>query len=426
MSREVSLSHRWVILAVCFVAMTLASGARNSFSLFYVAILNEFGWSRAGTAGILSINAIVYGLVSPLTGALVDRFGQRRVLSIGGSILALALVLCSRAHTLYHFYLAFGVVGALGISLIGFPAHAPVLSRWFIRRRGLAFGILTSGGGVSLLMIPLIQRLIEAVGWRTSFALLGIVIAGTVLPLVNLVLRQRLQDAGPLPDRSHSLQEVPSASHEIQGKAKVDKQWIYTDWTLKRALGTHQFWLVFFACFCIFGLVGTFVRVHQVALMQDAGLNINFAALIVALWGVMIVVGNLGGFLSDRIGREKTFTLGCSATAVGLIMLLVLEKSPQSWTPYAYAVSCGVGFGMTGPVLGAALADMFRGKHFGSINGFMLLGFGLGGMAGPWFGGFIFDTTGSYSAALTGAILAICAACAFLWGAAPRKIRRPW
>ena len=120
--------------------------ARNSFSVFYVPILDEFGWTRASTAGIFSVNAIAYGMTGPFAGALVDRFGPKRVLLIGGTILTLAVILCSRANTIYYFYLLFGVVNGIGGSLIAYPAGAAVLPHWFVRRRGMAFGILTSYG----------------------------------------------------------------------------------------------------------------------------------------------------------------------------------------------------------------------------------------------------------------------------------------
>ena len=177
--------------------------------------------------------------------------------------------------------------------------------------------------------------------------------------------------------------------------------------------------------FCIYGFVENLVILHQVALMRDAGFSTAFVSSIIVLWGVVIAVGSLAGFLSDKIGREKTFTIGCLAAVLGLGMLLVLEQNHGIWIPYVYAIFFGLGLGITGPALGSALADVFQGRYFGSINGFMGLGFGLGGIIGPWLGGFAFDATGSYSGVLIVAILVTCTACGLLWAAAPRKIRRP-
>jgi len=226
-------------------------------------------------------------------------------------------------------------------------------------------------------------------------------IAVVLLPLIALFSCHRPQDMGLLPDGIHPLERTRSSLDCVKGPV-VDKEWANTNWTLRRAMRTYQFWLMFFTSFCIFGLVE------------------NLALVL----GIMIAMGNLAGFVSDQIGREKTFNLGCLASIVGLSMLLLLEKSPHIWMPFLYAVFFGLGMGISGPTLGATSADMFQGKSFGIINGFITMGYGLGGIVGPWLGGFIFDITKSYSIALIIAILATCLAFILLWIAAPRKIRR--
>jgi len=424
MSKKPLFFYGWIILAISFAAMTIAYGARNSFSVFYVVILDEFGWSRAITAGIFSLNVVVYGITAPFAGALVDRFGPKKVLLTGAIILALATALCSMVNTIAHFYLLFGLVGAIGNSLVGYPANAAVLPHWFVRRRGMAFGIFTSGFGLSFLTVSLVQYFITKFGWRMSFILLGILIAVILLPLIALFSHHRPQDIGLFPDGTRSLEKVKRSSDCAKGPMVVDEEWASINWSLRKAMRTYQFWFLFFATFCIFGFVENLVVVHQVALMRDIGFSTTFVTSILLLWGIMTALGNLGGFLSDKIGREKTFAIGCLASILGLFTLLLLEQSHDSWILYLYAVFFGLGMGMNGPVLGAASADMFQGRHFGSINGFLTLGFGLGGIIGPWFGGFVFDTTKNYSTALIVAILVTCVAFTLLWIAAPRKIRK--
>ena len=424
MSKKPLFFHGWIILAISFAAMAIAYGARNSFSVFYVVILDEFGWSRASTAGIFSLNVVVYGITAPFAGALVDRFGPKKVLLTGAIILALATALCSMVNTIAHFYLLFGLVGAIGTGLTGYPANAAVLPHWFVRRRGMAFGIFTSGFGLSFLTVSLVQYFITKFGWRMSFILLGILVAVILLPLIALFSHHRPQDIGLFPDGTRPLEKVKRSSDCAKGPMVLDEEWASINWSLRKAMRTYQFWFLFLATFCIFGFVETLVVVHQVALMRDVGFSTTFVTSIVLLWGIMMALGNLGGFLSDKIGREKTFAIGCLASILGLFMLLLLEQSHDSWILYLYAVSFGLGMGMTGPALGAASADMFQGRHFGSINGFLALGFGLGGIIGPWFGGFVFDTTKNYSTAFIVAILVTCVAFTLLWIAAPRKIRK--
>lgn len=422
MTRKPLFYYGWIILAISFIAMALAHGARNSFSVFYVVILDEFGWSRAGTAGIFSINVVLYGIIAPLAGAWVDKFGPRKVLLAGGIVLALVMVLCSRVSTIYHFYLLFGIAGGIGTSLIAYPTNAAVLPHWFVRRRGMAFGILSSGWGASFLMVPLVQFLITKFGWRISFVLVGIFIGSVLLPLVFLFSRHKPQDMDLLPDGLHS--SVKPIPNQTQRTVRGNKNWRDTNWTLKKVMGTYRFWLMFFSFFCIFGFVENLMVVHQIVLMRDAGFDNVLVASIVALWGIVVIIGSLSGLISDKIGREKAFTLACSTSILGLFMLLLAEKFFQVWILYLYAIFFGLGMGMSGPILGAATADIFQGENFGSINGFMILGFGLGGIIGPWFGGFVFDTMGSYFVVLITAILITCVTCMLLWIAAPRKIRK--
>ncbi len=423
MNKKPLFFYGWVILALSFVAMVLAHGARNSFSVFYLEILREFGWSRASTAGIFSVNLIAYGIAAPFAGALVDRFGPKRLFLIGGTILALATALCSRAQTIYHFYILFGLAGAIGSSLIAYPASAPVLARWFVRRRGMVFGIFDAGWGAALLVVPLVQYLITQFGWRTSFIWVGVMVAVILLPLAALFSRHKPEDMGLLPDGIDPAGMPKPAPNGTERIVKLNKNPINIDWTLRRAMGTFRFWLIFCAFFCVFGFVPYFVVVHQIALVRDAGFSSTFAASVVILMAIMIILGNISASVSDRIGREKTFSLGCFLLTLGLLMLLLLKKNSQSWMLYSYAVSLGLGLGITAPTLTAAVADMFQGNNFGSINGFMTLGFGLGGTVGPWFGGFVFDHTKSYSVALAVAILLTCTSAVMVWIAAPRKVK---
>ena len=420
-----SLYYGWVIVGISFAAMAVAYGVRNSFCVFYVAILKEFGWSRASTAGIFSINILVYGVSSPLAGSLVDRFGPRKVLSIGVILLALGTALCSQASALWHFYFLFGAMTAVGTSLMGFPANAAVLSNWFIRRRGTAFGIFTAGFGVSFLIVPLVQYFIVAFGWRMAFVFLAVLVPVTLLPLIVLFSRHRPEDMGLVPN-GHILgskSEIRSPRSRID-VSPVDPQSGITQWTLGKAIKTTQLWILVLISFCVFGISENLMLTHQAVFFVDIGYSGIFVASMVAFFGIMCTAGNLGGFLSDIIGREKNFTLGCSGAILGTVILFLIKGPSYPWMPYLYAGLFGFGMGINGPTLTATAADIFHGRHFGSINGFLLLGFGVGGIIGPWLGGYIFDETGSYNYAFLVMILTLVAASGLIWMVSPRRIRR--
>ncbi|MGD9139554.1 MAG: MFS transporter [Desulfobacterales bacterium] len=132
---------------MALVSMAFWLGIRSSFSVFYVALLDEFKWTRAGSAGAQSIALISYTILAPLVGTLIDRLGPRRVVIPGILVLACGLVLFSSIKTLNQFYLFYGVVMGSGITCIGIITYSAILAHWFEKKRGLASGIAVSGMG---------------------------------------------------------------------------------------------------------------------------------------------------------------------------------------------------------------------------------------------------------------------------------------
>ena len=149
-------------------------GIRSSFSVYYVALLDEFGWSRGSSAGVQSMAMITYTIMAPLVGGLIDRFGPRRVIVPGILILAVGLMLCSRIEILSQFYIFYGVVMGTGIASIGIVSYSAILAHWFEKKRGLASGIAVSGMGLgTFLLVPMSQSFISMWGWRTTFLITG-------------------------------------------------------------------------------------------------------------------------------------------------------------------------------------------------------------------------------------------------------------
>ncbi|MEE8209779.1 MAG: MFS transporter, partial [bacterium] len=140
-----------VIVAACFVIFAVAYGVRLSFAIFFVALLKEFGWSRALLAGVFSLGSLVFGFTSPVVGVLLDRYGARRVMLAGAALTGVSLVLCSRINALWQFYLLYGLVLSVGIGFLGLVPQVGLLSRWFVRWFSSAVGLAFAGVGVSML-----------------------------------------------------------------------------------------------------------------------------------------------------------------------------------------------------------------------------------------------------------------------------------
>jgi MFS family permease len=190
----------WVILAVSY-------GLFFSFSIFFVALLEEFQWSRALTAGAFSISTVVQGLLAPAAGVAVDRLGPRRVIVVGTVLLASSSLLAATIREPWQLYLYTGVLGAAGVVAVGWVPTGVLLSRWVVERRGRMTGVAFSGMGVGVFLFgPLTQALIATLGWRLASAVLGVAVLAITLPAALLGAREpRVVAPGQRPaSRAHA------------------------------------------------------------------------------------------------------------------------------------------------------------------------------------------------------------------------------
>ncbi|MCL4370677.1 MAG: MFS transporter [Chloroflexi bacterium] len=409
-----------------FLATTIAYGIRGSFSVFYVAILQDFGWSRADTALIFSTGIAVYGMTAPISGALIDRFGPRRVMPVGCTLIAIGTAASSQANAIWQFCLFFALL-TMGACLTAFVPYSTVLSRWFMRQRAVAFSVLSAGSGAAFALLLVSETLIVNLGWRAAYIWLAILVLVALLPLETVFIRRQPADVGQYPDGVAPSRNPRSASSRASVttiSGAIDGRWASTDWTLWSALRTHRFWGLFVANMTLWGLGQNLLVAHQVAFAVDIGFSATLGASMAMIYGITCTVGSLGGYISDRIGREWAFTIGSSVALAGVVTLIGARYFPSAWLLYVYAIILGAGYGLAGPALTSSTADLFGGRNFGSINGAMVLSFGLGGSIGPWLGGLIYDRTGGYVPAFIFVVAMISVAVAALWVAGPRQVHR--
>ena len=188
--------YGWLIVAVTFVTMAIGVNARTAFSLFFPPIISEFGWERGVTAGAFSFGFVVSGVVSPLIGRMMDRFGPRGVMELGVALMGGGLLLAPLTTQPWHLYLTIGVLVGAGSVCLGYSGQSLFLPNWFIRRRGLAMGLAFAGVGIgSVTLLPWVQHMIEQTGWRTACTAMGILVLAVLAP-INLLLRKRPEDIG--------------------------------------------------------------------------------------------------------------------------------------------------------------------------------------------------------------------------------------
>ena len=418
--RKTDFFYGWIIVAVALVSMAFWLGIRSSFSVFYVALLEDFHWTRAGSAGVQSMALITYTVLAPLVGTLIDRFGPRRVVIPGILVLAFGLVLCSSIKSLNQFYLFYGVVMGAGITCIGIITYSAILAHWFEKKRGLASGIAVSGMGLgTFLLVPLSQGFITMAGWRMTFIITGVLVLIILLPVNALLLRHKPREVGQYPDGLKQ-PEAPSGALDLQKNVNQ----VSAEWTLSKAARSARFWfLIIFPFLSVTGIY--IILVHNVKFLVDQGIDKMTAALIFSMVGVISSIFRIfWGWLSDRIGREITFTTGILCACMGVSCLIWFESSGLKPFTYGFFVLFGMGWGVTAPMFMTTAADLFKGRIFGLIYGFIEAGIGMAGAIGAWGAGFVFDQTQSYRYAFFFAIFVLLLSCAFIWLAAPRKFRR--
>jgi MFS family permease len=411
--------YGWYIVGVALVSMAFWFGFRTTFSVFYVALLEEFHWGRGESAGVQSLALITYTVMAPLVGGLIDRFGPRRVIVPGILLLALGLILCASIKSLAHFYLLYGVVAGTGVTSVALVSYNAILAHWFVEKRGVASGIAVSGMGLgTFILIPLSQHFIALWGWRLAFVAFGLLVLIILLPTNALFLRHKPQDLGLYPDGSKDLEAARAG-----GQKTMDSAWSETDWTLERAVKTRKFWALMIFPFC--AVIAVYiVIVHSVRFLVDGGIDNMTAAFIFALSGIISSIFRIfWGWLSDGIGREKTYTLGMFCMVLGLCSLILLDILGDKYFVYSFICFFGAGWGVTAPMFMSIAADIFQGRSIGLIYGLLEGSIGIGGAFGSWVAGFIFDKTQSYQWAFVLAASVSILSCIFVWVAAPGKVR---
>ncbi len=392
--------YGWIIVTVAFLSLAIVFGIRLTFSVFLVELTRDFGWSRSGMAGIYSVNMAAAAVVLPFVGRLQDSWGARRLFTLGGITMGIALLASSRIDSLWQLYVTYGILTALGIAILSICLHSAMISRWFSAqgRRGTAIGMALAGTGVGMLVLtPLTDRVIAALGWRNAYLVLAALMLLVAVPMNWLFVRDTPEAIGLHPDGWAP--EPEPAPGESVPPSRV--------WTWHDASRTLRLWALYLAAaLALFSL--RMISVHQVAHMVDVGYARSAAADAVGVTGAVIAASFIfWGAISDRIGRHKAYLMGGLSLVVATSVLLSLPRLYPSVAPlYVFALFWGIGEGSCTSLLTAIAADMFQGPEVGTIVGTMSAAFATGSGTGSWFGGYGYDTWGSYAVPFSLAVLA--------------------
>jgi MFS family permease len=403
--------YGWFALAGAMLAGFIGSGCYgSSFGVFLPSICGEFGWSRGVVSAGMSLGLLCFGLVSPLIGVSVTRFGPRANLVFGNLLSALGLAGMSLVQEVWQVYLFYSLAG-IGAGFGGYIPATTTVNNWFIRKRSLATGILTAAIGASGFVFPsLATALISSVGWRMAWLVLaGTVFVGASLTAGLILVRNRPEDMGQVPDGVPVVSVVEAGvTASLTGADKEPAGWL-----TKQALRQPATWLI--AAFTGASLFAfNAMTGHQVAYMQDLGFTPVTAALTLSLISGMGIFGSLGfGVLALRTHMNY---LASVCFAIRLIALSILLTTNSLALIYVYAVLFGISNGAILAAMPTMLGTYYGRDHFAQILGVIFILQIVGGAIGPATTGAIYDVTNTYTPAfiLIAAFSLVGLICAFL------------
>lgn len=372
--------YAWTILTVAFVGLLGAQGVRLAFGAFVVPWEEDFGISRGTVTAVSLVSYLVYGAAQTLVGKWVERFNIARIMAFGMAVISGGLVLTTLADSTVALVVAFGIVASIGFGVAASVAASVLIARWFVARRGLAFGILEAGFGAGQLVIaPASIFLISAIGWKQTLLIFAALQVVVLAPLMLLMLRERPSDMGLEPLGG------PDPMDDF-----VDEQ---RDTSL---LLRREFWYLgvpFFVC----GITTTgMIDTHLIPFAHDHGNGDAITSAAVAVLALFNIIGTAGsGLLVDKYDPRRMLGWLYAVRGVSLLVVLVLNEG-------FWLIQFGILFGLvdfaTVAPTQTLVSRYFGPQSLGFVFGLVLASHQVGSALGSWLPGQLHDLTGNYNA----------------------------
>jgi len=377
----------WVVAATCAVNAIGGGVYFYGFSVFFLPIKTALNLSSASTSLIFSLSRAEGAVEGPIAGYLIDKFGPRIMLTIGAFIVAIGYILLSQVNSFLWFLTIYLGIVSLAFNATFSGSTMAVVNNWFIRRKGLAMAISIAayslGGSI---IAPLLALGIHHLGWRTTMALSGIMLAAVVVPFAQL-LRSSPEALGLKPDGDTP--RIESKLDEVGVKPILSS----VDFTVSEALRTKSYWLLAIGTMLRTGTLGTLI-VHFVPIMVWKGNSEQTAAVMLGIMAFLSIPMRIGiGWLGDRWSRSKMLAAGM---ALGAFSLMILQNANSSFQVWLFISVFSVVEGLSA-LNWALVGDYFGRKRFATLRGILSLVYSWGMIVMPIVAGGIFDRTGSYN-----------------------------
>ncbi len=380
--------YGWYIVAASLVIIILDGLLLYSFGVFLPYLNEDFGLSRAAGSSLFSFRSLIQAPGFILAGRLIDKFDPRAVIFGGGLIAALGMFCSGIATTSWELYISYGFFVGLGDAVLYITCVA-VVSRWFVKRRALAIGIITTGVPLSgLITNPLTAWLINGFGVREAlFALGGIMI---IALLAAFVLRSRPEDKNLRPYG----EEDEESEHEEKQTPRIEKQTDKKEWTALEAISTSGYWLMYsmyFLGFTTFLIIVTQFYNFEVDLKIPAIAAAGPPAAI----GLGSIIGRtiLSSILAEALEYRKVILICFFAQGSSIILLLIFD---HIWAFYLFGFLFGFFYSAWVPIFPTLLGKFYGLGALGMIYGIFGTSYSIAAIGGPLLAGYVHDVTGSY------------------------------
>jgi sugar phosphate permease len=393
------LHYAWVVLTATALVLLASGGVRSAIGVFVKPLEATFGWSRTALSFAVAVSIALYGLTGPLVGRLADRWGPRWVLCAGVALVGIGTMMGAAVTQFWHFFVAVGLIAAIGSSATAAPVAATVATRWFERHRGLVLGI--NGAGMAagqLLVLPLAMALVAAVSWRGAFLFLGGGLLVLVLPLTAALIRNDPSDKGLRAYGASASAPGLTAAQEAAERTTVGEA--VRTWPFLLLCGS--FWVCGYSTFGV-------ILAHFIPHVTDHGFQPQQAAEALGIMGAMNIVGTVAsGWLCDRYGPKVPLALYYLLRGVSLFFLPFVNTLPGL---LVFAALFGLNFISTVPATTTLTARIYGRYSVGELSGWIFASHQLGGAIGSVASGWLFDHTGDYTMAFyAGGVWALLAA----------------
>jgi len=371
----------WIVLACFLIALYTGAVLFYGFTAFFEPIVQEFGWSYTQVSIAFSLRGLEIGMLAPVTGFLVDRFGSKKLIFSGALIVGSGLVLLARTNSLLMFYSAFIVI-AFGTSACSSTVLMTAVAHWFRRNVGKAMGLVSCGVGVGGILIPLIVWLIDLYHWRTALIILGLVMWALGIPLA-FIIRHRPEQYGCVPDGDISVEL--NSSH---GNRDIGQELHF-----KEAVRSGNFWTIGIAE-AIRMMIAMAVITHIMPYLSSIGMSRASAALVATSIPLISIIGRFAfGWLGDIFDKRYVLAVAYCLFGMGT---LALSYGDIEWLILPFLLLFSPALGGAASLRGAIVREYFGRTAFGKLLGIMAGMGAIGTFIGPSAAGWTFDNLGDY------------------------------